>query len=123
MSDLARAFMEKYAVPGLFDCSRTGGAIIYQNAFGFADQENREQPRPPIFRIASVSKTITSVTIFSLIDQAASGSRTRSWPRLRTDYGRPPYHPGVDQITLEHLLTHTGGGWCNSEQRSDVQNP
>ena len=31
---------------------------------------------------------------------------------LGTDYG-PPESPGIDQITLEHLLTHTAGGWSN----------
>ncbi len=31
-----------------------------------------------------------------------------------TDYGRPPYHQSVGDITVEHLLTHTGGGWTNA---------
>jgi hypothetical protein len=28
----------------------------------------------------------------------------------------PPYSPGIDQITLENLLTHTGGGWTNDNR-------
>ena len=117
MSDLARAFMEKYAVPGLSIAVGHGGAIIYQDAFGLADREKKEAVTPRhLFRIASVSKTITSVAIFSLIESGRiSLTDTVFGPNAvtGTDYGKPPYHPGVDQITIEHLLTHTGGGWSN----------
>ena len=34
MSDLARAFMEKYAVPGFSIAVGHGGTILYQDAFG-----------------------------------------------------------------------------------------
>jgi CubicO group peptidase (beta-lactamase class C family) len=70
MSDLAGAFMEKYAVPGFSIAVGHGGTIVYQDAFGWADRENKEAVSPQnLFRIASVTKTITSVTIFSLIEQ------------------------------------------------------
>lgn len=117
MADLARSFMQLYGVPGLSVAIGRGGVLVYQDAFGFADRERSEALNPAHrFRIASVSKTITSVAIFSLIEQGRLRLTDKVFGPgaiLGTDYGRPPYHPQVDQITLEHLLTHTGGGWSN----------
>ena len=31
-----------------------------------------------------------------------------------TDFRQPPFNPGVEDITVEHLLTHTCGGWSNA---------
>lgn len=117
MSNLARAFMQKYAMPGLSVAVGRVSAILYEDAFGWADRESREAVSPAhLFRIASVTKPITSVALFSLIE----AGRVRLTDKIfgpgaitGTDYGDPPYHPGVDQITVEHLLTHTSGGWAN----------
>ena len=117
MSNLARAFMQRYAMPGLSVAVGRAGAILYEDAFGWADRESREAVSPAhLFRIASVTKPITSVALFSLIE----AGRIRLTDKIfgpgaitGTDYGDPPYHPGVDQITVEQLLTHTSGGWAN----------
>jgi CubicO group peptidase (beta-lactamase class C family) len=118
MSSLARVFMQQYDVPGLSVAVGRAGALVYEDAFGLTDREKSEAVSPMhLFRIASVTKPITSVAIFSLIEQG----RVRLTDRIfgpdaitGTDYGRPPYHPQVDEITVENLLTHTGGGWSNS---------
>jgi CubicO group peptidase (beta-lactamase class C family) len=115
MATLARAFMQKYAMPGLSVAVGRAGAILYEDAFGWADRDTREPLSPAnLFRIASVTKPITSVAIFSLIE----AGRMRLTDKIfgpgavtGTDYGEPPYQPWVDEITVEHLLTHTGGGW------------
>ena len=118
MSNLAAAFMQQYDVPGLSVAVGHGGALVYQDAFGWADREKREAVSPKhLFRIASVTKTITSVAIFSLIEAGRIQLADKIFGPgaiTGTDYGRPPYHPQVDQITVEHLLTHTGGGWPNT---------
>jgi CubicO group peptidase (beta-lactamase class C family) len=127
MADLAGAFMEKYAVPGFSIAVGHGGAIVYQDAFGWADRENKEAVTPRhLFRIASVTKTITSVAVFSLIESGRIRlTDTVFGPNAATgtDYGQPPYNPGVDQITIEHLLTHTGGGWSNVANDPMFRNP
>jgi CubicO group peptidase (beta-lactamase class C family) len=118
MSNLARAFMQQYDVPGLSVAVGRAGALIYEDAFGWADREKREAVSSMhFFRIASVTKPITSVAIFLLIEE----SKVRLTDRIfgpsaitGTDYGPPPYHPQVDEITVENLLTHTSGGWSNS---------
>jgi CubicO group peptidase (beta-lactamase class C family) len=117
MSNAARAFMQQYEVPALSVAVGHAGMLVWEDAFGWADRENREAVSPNhLFRIASVTKPLTSVAIFSLVD----ASRIRLTDRIfgpgaifGTDYGKPPYHPQVNEITLEHLLTHTGGGWSN----------
>ena len=126
MADLAGAFMDKYAVPGFSIAVGHGGAIIYQDAFGWADREIKAAAAPEnLFRIASVTKTITSVTIFSLIEQGHISLTEKVFGPdavTGTDYGHPPYNPGVDQITIEHLLTHTCGGWSNSKNDPMFEN-
>ncbi|MBC9879179.1 beta-lactamase family protein [Bradyrhizobium sp. INPA01-394B] len=117
MGRLAQSFMAKYEVPALSFAIGYAGAIVHQAAYGVADRERNEAATPQhLFRIASISKMITSATLFRLIEE----SRVKLGDRvfgpgalLGTDYGAPPYSPGIDQITLEHLLTHTGGGWSN----------
>jgi CubicO group peptidase (beta-lactamase class C family) len=116
MSNLARAFMQSYAMPGLSVAVGRAGVILYEDAFGWADRERREAVSPThLFRIASVTKPITSVALFSLIEEG----RIRLTDKIfgpgaltGTDYG-DRYHPWVDQITVEDLLTHTSGGWAN----------
>jgi CubicO group peptidase (beta-lactamase class C family) len=118
MASSARAFMQTYAVPGFSVAVGHSGQIVYQDAFGSADREKNEALTPMhLFRIASVSKPITSAAIFSLMEQGRLQLGDRVFGPggvLETDFGRPPYRPQVDQITLEHLLTHTCGGWSNS---------
>jgi CubicO group peptidase (beta-lactamase class C family) len=118
MSKLANAFMQKYSVPGLSVAVGHDGVLLYQDAFGLADSEKHEAATPKhLFRIASVTKTITSVAIFSLIEQGRLQLTDKVFGPgaiTGTDYGKPPYHPQIDQITIEHLLTHTSGGWPNT---------
>jgi CubicO group peptidase (beta-lactamase class C family) len=117
MAVFAKDFMAKYSVPGLSVAVGHGGRIIYTDAFGVADRDNREQLTPShLFRIASVTKPITSVAIFTLIEQGRLRLGDRVFGPgavLGADFGGPPYQPRVDQITIEHLLTHTCGGWSN----------
>lgn len=118
MASLARAFMQQYDVPAFSVAVGHAGMLVCQDAWGLADRENREAVMPAhLFRIASGSKPITSVTIFSLIEEGhlqLSDKVLGPGSILGIDYGRPPYFPHVDEITIEHLLTHTCGGWPNS---------
>ena len=70
MARLARAFMDKYDVPALSFAIGYAGTIVHEDALGLADRERNEAVTPRhLFRIASVSKMITSVTIFRLIEE------------------------------------------------------
>ena len=119
MADLANAFIQKYAAPALSLAVGYGGTMAYQDAFGFADADKRQAVTPDnLFRIASVTKTITSVAIFSLIESGRIALTDKVFGPgaiTGTDYGKPPYNPGIEDITVEHLLTHTAGGWPNND--------
>jgi CubicO group peptidase (beta-lactamase class C family) len=118
MASVARRFMEQYAVPGLSVAIARQGRLVYKEGFGFANtQTNEKLTTSHLFRIASVTKPITSVAIFRLIEQGRLHLQDRIFGNsalLETTYGTTPYGKYVQDITVEHLLTHTCGGWQNN---------
>src|ERR1039457_5868752 len=117
MEATAAAFMKKHDVPGLSVAIARKGRLVYADGYGLADKDRDEKVTPNhLFRIASMTKPITSATIFSLIE---AGKLTLSdkvfgpGAVLGTAYGEPPYQPHIEEFTIEHLLTHTAGGWQN----------
>ena len=117
LAHLAADLMDWYEAPGLSVAIAIKGAPIYVEAFGFADKESQEtlttQHR---FRIASVTKPITSAGILLLMQ--GGGLRLSDHvfgPNsiLGDEYKTPPYRQDIERITIEHLLTHTSGGWPN----------
>ena len=114
---VAEAVVKKFDVPGLSVAIAHRGQLVYQQGFGFANKQSGEKVTPAhLFRIASVSKPITSVAIFTLVERGKLRLADKVFgPRgiLGTDYGGPPYKQHVESITVDHLLTHTAGGWSN----------
>ena len=115
--DLVEDFMSSNNIPGLSLAVSKDGRLVYARGFGFADQgrsllvgtEHR-------FRIASVSKPITAAAIMKLVEDgevALSDTVFGTAGILGTQYGTPPYGPGITDITVEHLLHHRSGGWPN----------
>jgi CubicO group peptidase (beta-lactamase class C family) len=71
MFRIARAFMEKYSVPGMSISISRHGKFVYEHQWGIADTKEAQLVLPTsLFRIASVTKPITSVTIFSLVERS-----------------------------------------------------
>jgi len=117
MAAIADAFMRQYGVPGLSIAIALRGSFVYEEAFGMADRESAERVTPAHrFRIASISKPITSCAILDLVEQGRLKLEDRVFGRgaiLATDYGTLPYNEYLQAITVEHLLTHTVGAWAN----------
>jgi CubicO group peptidase (beta-lactamase class C family) len=117
MADAVNTFMKTYDVPGLGIAIVRQGRLVYDEAFGFADMAARTPLAPTHrFRIASISKPITSVAVFKLIEDGrlTLGDRVfGSSGILHNDYGPVPTGSRIGDITVEHLLTHTSGGWPN----------
>ena len=117
MDAVASAFMGAHSVPGMSVAVAHDGHVLYDRAFGFADRDNNEKVTPAhLFRIASVSKPVTSVTLFRLIeDNRLTLEDPVFGPRgvLGDDFGQRPYQQWVEEIRVKHLLTHTSGGWQN----------
>src|ERR1041384_905261 len=69
MRGTAAAFMKRHSVPGLSVAVAKQGRLVYAEGFGLADKASNEEVTPShLFRIASVSKPLTSVAIFRLME-------------------------------------------------------
>lgn len=127
MQVVAEDFMRKFDVPGLSVAIARDGVLVYDKPFGFADRESHEPvATSSLFRIASVSKPITSVGIFTLVEQGKISLQDSVFGPgaiLGTDYGTPPYKPYIREICVDHLLTHTSGGWPNDSSDPMFQFP
>jgi CubicO group peptidase (beta-lactamase class C family) len=116
IAGIARKFMAEHEVPGLSVAFSHLGKPAFHAAFGMADEAGGEDLTPGhLFRIASISKPLTAVGIYLLIEREKLGLGDKVLgPDGLLAIGRDPKLPdGVADITVHHLLTHTGGGWQN----------
>jgi CubicO group peptidase (beta-lactamase class C family) len=126
MRQAAQSVMKAHSIPGLSIAIARRGNTVYEESFGFANREKNEKlANSYLFRIASISKPITSVAIFKLIEAGNLGLEDLIFGPggLLRDYAKPPFKPYVEQIRLKHLLTHTGGGWSNEKDDPMFLNP
>ena len=89
------------------------GRLVYARGFGYADIDRKEPVKPTsLFRIASVSKTITAVAILKLVEQRKLEPDVRVFDLLKLE-DKVTKGATVDkrwkQITVSHLLRHQGG--------------
>jgi CubicO group peptidase (beta-lactamase class C family) len=114
---IAEDFRRQFDAPGLSVTIARDGHTLYEQAFGMTGHDASEAlTSSNLFRIASISKTITSAAIFSLIEKGSlrlDDTVFGDHGILGTQFGKPPYGPGIEQITIDHLLTHSCGGWDN----------
>jgi CubicO group peptidase (beta-lactamase class C family) len=87
--------------------------LVYARGYGWANQEKRLPVNPrSLFRIASISKPFTAVAILKFVEQKKLTLNQRALdfidlsPILGPD-AQPD--PRWQQITVRHLLQHTGG--------------
>ncbi|TKR86697.1 hypothetical protein L596_011232 [Steinernema carpocapsae] len=94
---------------------------ITTGVFGYANVAERYLASTnSIYRIASISKVITAMCIVRLL----SNGRLQSFDQrvfgsggiLQYEYANVNMHPLLYEITVEHLLEHTSGGWGNVER-------
>lgn len=105
-------FMRKYAIPGGAVAVLRDGKLIYARGFGFADLENKTPVQPDaLFRIASVSKPITTAAIMKLVEEGKLRLDDRVAPFIAhlTPAPGATVDPRWEQITIRQLLNHTGG--------------
>ncbi len=110
------SFQRQFRVPAMSVALSRSGRFVYDHAGGMADPPHSIQAQQDsLFRIADLSKPITAVTIFSLIESGKLNLTDKVFGPgaiLGTNYGKPPYKLYVADITVDHLLTHTAGGWA-----------
>lgn len=115
-----RQFMSEFSAPGVSLAYGRGGTISFAGAYGLADNFSGETMTPEHrFRIASISKPITAAAIMMLVEQGrlrrdhkvfGAGGPLSAWIPIDGSY---PHADWLQAITVDHLLTHTAGGWTN----------
>ncbi|MBU1702644.1 MAG: beta-lactamase family protein [Candidatus Eisenbacteria bacterium] len=111
--------IEKHAFSGVVGIRRNG-KVLYERAAGYADRSNRIANTPETrFGIASGTKFFTALAIGKLIEDGKLSFSTRAKECINLDF--PQYS---DEITIEHLLTHTSGipDYYDEENITDYNN-
>ena len=118
LDELMVSFVRRQEIPGAALAVAHGGQLIYARGFGYADREAKCPVAPDaLFRIASISKPITAITILRLVDKGRLRLDDSVLEHLPADL-RPA--PGEladrrwEKITIRHLLQHRGG-WDRAE--------
>ncbi len=111
------AIMAKYHLPGGQLSIGKDGRLVLSRAYGYADVE-KKQPvdRTSLFRVASVSKTLTTVAILKFIEEGRLHLDDKAFRALGEL--KPPKGATVDprlyDITVQQLLQHEGG-WSGAD--------
>ena len=121
MDRLGAAFKRSFNVPALSVAISRNGQFVFDQGFGLNEniQTGNAKDLGPVnisslLRVASLSKPITAVTIFNLVEQGKVNLTDKVFGAsgiLGTKYGKSPYKQYVTDITVDNLLTHTCGGW------------
>jgi CubicO group peptidase (beta-lactamase class C family) len=116
--------MKKYDVPGLSLAMARQGKLSVVGTFGWADRENLVAVEPKhCFRVASVSKPITSSAMMTLLQRKqikltdpVFGKEGRLHYLLRGNFpdGKDARRR-LHTLKLKHLLEHAAGGWGNKK--------
>jgi CubicO group peptidase (beta-lactamase class C family) len=116
------AALARNGVPGLVVMAATRDRVIYQGAFGKADVGRAHQmTADAIFRIASMTKPVTSVAAMQLYEEgrfALDDPAEKYLPELANlmafesfgaATGAYVVRPASNKVTIRHLFTHTSG--------------
>ena len=99
-------------MPGAAIAIARNGKLVLAKGYGLANVENDEPVAPDsLFRIASISKPFTAVAVLQLMEGGLLDLDDRVFDVLAEF--EPPRgatrDPRLDEITVRHLLQHTGG--------------
>jgi CubicO group peptidase (beta-lactamase class C family) len=122
LDDTLRRALEVSGIPGVVAFAADRNGILYRGAFGTADIETkRAMTEDAMFRIASMTKAITSLAAMQLIEQKRFAlddpveKYLREFRDLKVfesfDHATGEYRlrPARKSVTVRQLLTHTSG--------------
>ncbi|MEO7766316.1 MAG: serine hydrolase [Ferruginibacter sp.] len=114
--NIIKNFLSTYGIPGATVAIAKDGKIVYLRAFGYSNI-NQTIPTQPynLFRIASLSKQITSIAIMKMMQngQLSMGSKVFGPGGLLQNH--PVFSAAnitdnrIYNITVQNLLEHSGG--------------
>jgi CubicO group peptidase (beta-lactamase class C family) len=107
------SFLEKWEMTGVSVAVAKEGKLIYAKGFGYADKERGIPVMPDnLFRIASVSKLFTAVSIMQLVEKGKLSLNDYVFGKngiLNDPQFLKTCDARVKKITIRQLLTHTAG--------------
>lgn len=114
--NLVTQFMSTHGIPGATFALAKDGKLVYMRSFGQADLAGTEETQPHhLFRIASISKPITSIAIMKLIEngQLALSDKVFGAGGILENHPYLASATITDQrlydITVQQLLEHSAG--------------
>ena len=109
--NLMTSFVTTHRIGGAALAVVRNGKIVYARGFGYADPAARKAMQPDsLFRIASISKPITSAAIMQLVDRKKLRLDDRVFDILDLKpIGKGKIDPRWKKVTVRQLLLHTGG--------------
>jgi len=119
------ALMVRWGIPGGAVAVVKDGRLVFARGYGYADLATAEPVAPDaLFRIASVSKPITSAAVLKLEEEGRLDLDAKAFS-FRPDLTAPPgttRDPRIDLITVRQLLWHVGG-WDRDASGDPMFNP
>jgi len=122
IDEYLRQVVEQTYVPGIVAIVTNERGVIYSGAFGNKDvRRDRAMTTDTIFRIASMTKPITSVAVMMLVEAGHVGLDEPISNYIPDLAGKDVFEtfnpqdksftsrPANSEITVRHLLTHTSG--------------
>jgi len=106
--DALEGHLREYGIPGGALAVVRDGRLVHAKGYGWADLEGKVPvAADSLFRIASLSKSITAVAVLKLVQDGRLDLDANAFPLLGL---RPEKaDPRLADITVRHLLQHTGG--------------
>jgi methyl acetate hydrolase len=107
-------------IPGMVALVTNGDEVIYEQAFGLMDTAgNKAMTTDAIFRLASMTKAVTSAGIMQLVEdgKVALDAPASTYlpdlhpPGILDNFGETDFasHAASGEMTVRQLLTHTSG--------------
>src|SRR6185312_2783543 len=117
-----REAVERKDVPGVVALVTDRDRVLYQGTFGVADvATGRPLAQDALFRIASMTKPVTSVALMQLVEQGRIGlddpaskylpelAELKVFESFDPATGAYKVRPTSRPATVRHFLTHTSG--------------
>ncbi len=106
-----RAYMIRNNVPGLCLAFCKNDKIVFAKGYGYAIKDTLAAEPSQLFRIASVSKPITSLAIMNLVAEGKLhlGDKVFGPSGILKQFPVPAANGLALQITVSHLLHHVSG--------------
>lgn len=102
---LTKKFLRKQGIPGMSISVSKKGQIIWSEGFGYASRKPKTKVKPnkTLFRIASISKSITALTLAKLMDDNLVDLNESIYKYL------PNYPKNTYDFTVKELGGHLAG--------------